>query len=198
MATFKVSEEYGVCSMSNETVIETTTLYSCSAIIMLNAEKECLGLYHYPALSLSAPGVQGAIIKMINDIVPTEIVLWKANPRIEGYTAGQRRDLMSIRLDNAEVKIFLEARKQETCTLTVVSDRTFSGVKCANKALVFERGSASPVHVPSSETIQRGDDPVLRVQKGNIWFYFGSGAGAREYAQKIGSAVQDQLEIEHN
>jgi len=197
MRTYKVSEEYGVCGPASEVMIETTTLYSCSAIIMLNAQTDVLGLYHYPALCLKAAGVQQAIIGMINEIVPTEIVLWTANPTNDGCTKDPR-PAKSILLDNAKVKTFLDLKKSSTCTLSVVSGKTFTGVKCVDKTLVFKAGSSFDVNVPSSETIQGGHNTTLRVKKGNIWFYFGSGDGAGDYGKKITIAIQNMSGIERD
>ncbi len=193
---FEVTEEFGVCGPENEVTIVTTTLSSCSAIILFNANTRILGLYHYPGMQLSAPGVQRAIIAMINDIVPTQIVLWPANPKWHGYGMSDLdMDKKLVQLDNAKVKTFLELKKPSSCTLVVKSNETFPGVQAIAGKLVFEYSSGS-VKVPSSATIQESDGGVGRVQRGNIWFYFGSGAGAGDYSKKLRYAAGTILEIE--
>ena len=193
---YEVTEEFGVCGPENEVAITTTTLSSCSAIIIFNAKTRILGLFHYPGMQLSAPGVQRAIIAMINDITPTQIVLWPANPKSHGYGMSDLdRDKKLVQLDNAKVKTFLELKKPSSCTLEVKSNETFPGVQAVGGKLVFESSSGS-VKVPSSKTIQESDGGVGRVQRGNIWFYFGSGAGSGDYSSKLQTAASTILEIE--
>lgn len=195
MESFLVTEGFGVCGAANNIEIKTTTLHSCSAIILFNAPRQILGLFHYPAENLTGAGIQGAILSMINDIAPTQLVLWTANPPGHGY--GDQDGVLAKRivLDNAKLRTFLELKKASNCTLEVVTGRTFPGVTAAGSKLVFTH-SGMAEQVPGKTTIQAGKEPVERSKRGNIWFYYGSTEGPREYSRKIGEMARKIVNIE--
>lgn len=191
MKSYEVTEGYGVCGPAAELEITTTTLLSCSAVILLNKTQRILGLFHYPALALGAPGIQNAMIQMINDIVPGEITLWTANPQVLMGNADLEKKI--VRLDNAKVKTFLELRKPSACTVTLVTGVTFGGVSSDGTSLEFRGGVTGNIKVPGSTTITSAE---TRKQSGNIWFYHGSSGQAGDYGRKVEDAAMRILEIE--
>lgn len=187
MPKYRIQENYGVCGPSSQIEINTTTLSSCSAIIMFNGGNLQLGLYHYGALSLTGHMVQTVIRQMINDVAPTEIVLWPAH--VTGNFVTVKREKKSILLDNAKVRTFLEFTKNSQCSLEQKADATFPGVRVVDAKLTF--GGVSAFQEPPAK-LSEG-----RTQYGDIWWYHASATGSGEYIKKIDQAVTDLLDLEY-
>lgn len=183
MVTYRITEDYGVYGPENEVRFRTSTLLSCSAIIMYNSATTILGLFHYGALTLGSTNVQNTIVQMVNDIRPTDMVLWPAN--ISGQFENER-DRMSVKLDNAKVRQFLLNIKGGACSFVQKADETFPGVR-ANGALVFG-GLAGEQAMP--------DIAVGKTVQGNIAFFFCGNSTASKYSGDVANAVSRILEIE--
>ena len=189
MPGYRIQENYGLCGPSSQVEINTTTLLSCSAVILFNAQTGMLGLYHYGALSLTGRMVQAVIRQMINDVAPSRIVLWPANVSNSLFLVSKEREEKSILLDNAKLRTFLDFTKSGPCALEQRADENFPGVKVRDGALSFEPVSGSvtpPANLPEGRT-----------QSGDIWWYHASATGSQPYAQKDGQAVTDILILEH-
>lgn len=182
MPTVQVSENYGVAGPDNELSITTTTLLSCSAIIFYRQATRMLGLFHYGALTIASPTVQGTILQMMNDLAPDEIVLWPANIVDHGF-GGEFvvMERLSVALDNAKVRQFLLNSKAPGATVTQVADRTFPGVS-ADGALKYG--------VSRAGKLLSGID-AGRSLSGNLRYYYtGDYDDTKGFGEKITDAAR--------
>lgn len=183
MPGFRVMEGFGVAGPANELEATTTSLLSCSAIILFNDAARWLGLFHYPALSLAAPGIKAAIRQMINDVQPTKMLLWKAHVQVA--FASEVRDKKQVELDNVLLLAWLKQTKPAACELAMGPDGNFPGVRSAGGVLHFGlAGMALLSEVPGPGTIGASGEETRR-QVGNLWFYQGSPAGSGAYAAMV-------------
>jgi hypothetical protein len=189
MKSYCIVEKYGVSGPTNEVHLGTTTLSSCSAIIMYNATTSMLGLFHYGALSLTGTGVMPMIRQMFNDLQPTQMILWPANVVDQGYGSVEL-ERQSVLLDNAKVRQFLLLLITTGCTLEQKKDETFPGVRVDSGTLVFEAVSYSAIKVPGDVTLTAG-----RTQSGNINFYYAPSDNANEYSNGIDDMARRILDI---